>query len=217
MTDVSWAEPGVWVLAFLLVCAATNLLASLLLRSKRRRLLRLAEALADEPGFNKADRAWLRTEIENSQDKTVLIVSPLAPIMFLGALAVGFYEGWRDKKPAHAPDLKRQAERIGRDRERMFERLVEVQSGIDPKEGNHWNDPRRHEVADLAFTIETWSHPMATLWICAWLVLALPVVLIGYLIAGSLEPFVRNTWGPFRHLAALAVEAAANALTHQAR
>lgn len=215
-------EPGIWALSFLLTCALITLASSLLLKRTRSKLLSLVTELAYDEKLTKADKAWLRAEIDRSKGGHMIIAAPFAPFAILAALAVAAYEGWaedRQDEGRRDEDLSKTRERIADLDEKivlLHARVIEEGEGIDPKSGAFWDDPRRKEISDLAFTLETWNNPLAMVWIFAWLIVAAPLMLIAYFASGSLKPFIVNVWDPLREpvLAALTTFRLRGAISH---
>jgi len=195
MSEIFWTairEPGYWALAFLLACAVATLIASLALRGTRRRFADLVNELIDEGRLTKADKAWLRAEIERSKGAHLLIASPFAPFAILGALAVAAYEGWLGER--HDVRL----EQIEADIDRLHAETVELSQGVDPRTGNYWKDERHREIRHLSMVLETWNNPLSMIWITAWLAIASPFMVLAYFVTGSLKPFIMNVWEPLR-------------------
>lgn len=190
MTDLIF-EPGVWASIALIGFALISLTASLLLRSSRRRFRLLVEEIIAENRLTAADKAWLRAEITRSKGRHLIVAAPFAPFAIFGAVAVGAYEGWFSKAD-EADDA------LERDIERMMAENVELSQGVDPRTGNYWRDERHREVRDLALTLETWNNPISMCWIVIWLMAATPFLLAGWLISGTVKPFVMNVWAPLR-------------------
>lgn len=192
-------QPGPLILAALVVFAVIKCAAALVIRSHRRRMLTKVRSLIAEPDLTREDKAWLRDEIETSKGKMLLAVSPLAPIAIFGAAMVGAYEGWRAREGGgRLFDFDSEVERIDRDTDRIHAKAVKLREGFDPRSGKYWNDPRREEIFDDSFVVEVWSSPLAALWIIAWLILASPLLLVGYAVSGTIRPFIENLWQPFR-------------------
>ncbi|WP_161632254.1 hypothetical protein [Aliihoeflea sp. 2WW] len=186
-------EPAVWVLVGLLTCAFLTLLTAIRLRPVRRRMLVLMHEIQAEGRLTPADKAWMRTEIDRSRGYHLLLVSPFAPFAIFAAIAAGIAEGWRP-----SIGYENRIDEIKRDTDLLHRKGVEISEGIDPMKGRYWNDIRRQEIYELSATLETWSNPIAMLWILIWLGLAAPFLLIGYLVSGTLRPFLVNVWEPFR-------------------
>lgn len=192
-------QPGPLVLLSLLTFAVIKVAAAIYLRPRRRKLLALVASLVAEDDLSKEDKAWLRDEVDTSRGMTFLAVSPLAPFAILFAIVVGVVEGWRGRGEKDGLfDYQAEVDRLNRDSDRVQARMVEIESGLDPRKGIYWNDKRRTQIADLTFDIETLSHPIAALWVFAWVVVASPLLVVGYLISGTIRPFLEHLWRPFR-------------------
>lgn len=187
-----WLEPGIWALAALLIFAAIRLVASIALRQSRRRMVELVDQIASEERLTRADKASLRAEIERSKGQALLVAAPFAPFAIFGAIAVGIYEG------ASKKNRNVWIKEIEADIERMQAEAIELTEGVDPRTGNYWRDARHKEIRDISAHLETWNNPIAMTWISIWLVAALPFLGLGYLVSGSIRPFVMNVWGPLR-------------------
>ena len=195
-------EPGVWALSLLVFCAIATITSSLALRGSRRKFLALVSEITSEDNLTRADKAWLRSEIEQSKGTHLLVAAPFAPFAIVAALVFAAYEGW-DDEVGHisSAGLAKERERLARLDERLdavHARVIKESEGVDPMEGNFWHDPRRQEIGRLVNDLETWNNPIAMSWIIAWLVVASPLMIIAYLVSGSLKPFVTNVWDPLR-------------------
>ncbi|CAM5419598.1 hypothetical protein ATER59S_02373 [Aquamicrobium terrae] len=194
----AFIEPGALFLIAFVALGAVHFIASAWLRPRRRRLLQLVTEIARDKDITREDKAWLRTEIDLSKSKTVLFASIIAPFAIIGALILGFYEGWRARARGKLADFDEHADLYERDSERMHKEIVELDTGLDPAKGKFWSDPRRKEVQEIAFTIENWSNPLAMIWILFWLVASIPLLAVGYFLSGSMQPFIQNLWEPIR-------------------
>lgn len=185
-------EPGFWVLAFMVICAAITLASSLYVRQARRRMLKLLNEMRAEGKFSEADKAWLRQDIKTAQGKVLLVAAPFAPFAIFAALALGLYEGWTSLT------YDQTVRKIEADTDRLHAEVIRISEGIDPRTGKLWNDPRRREITDLSLTLETWGNPIAMTWIIIWMVVAAPFLFLGYLTSGTFRPFIANVWDPLR-------------------
>ncbi|RUV37018.1 hypothetical protein [Mesorhizobium sp. M7A.F.Ca.MR.148.00.0.0] len=192
MSDVM-RDPVFWLLMILPLCAIVQLMAALYLRTRRRELLSLVEELASDD-LNKEDRAWLRHEIDRSRAIHLLIATPFVPFAILGALAIAVYEGWK----VAASSYNERVHSVELSADRMHRKAVEIGEGISLKKSVIWDDPRSKRVRELVGQIEDWNSPIAMVWIAAWLIAALPLLVVAYFISGSIRPFVVNLWGPLR-------------------
>lgn len=186
-------DPVFWLLMILPLCSVIQLIAALYLRTRRRELLSLVEDLATE-NLNKEDRAWLRHEIERSRATHLLIASPFVPFAILGAVAIAVYEGWKVAASSYDERVKS----IELNADRIHRQAVEIGEGISLKKSVFWDDPRSKRVRELAGHIEDWNNPIAMVWIAAWLIAALSLLVLAYFVSGSIRPFVVNLWGPLR-------------------
>ncbi len=194
------SEPGYWAMAFLMMCALITLTSALYLRPKRTRFLEVVNEIVAEGRLTRADKAWLRSEIDRSKGVHLLIASPFAPFAIVAALVVAIFDGWNegDNDISHEA-LQRKLDRLDRNIEATEAEVVELSEGVDPRKGNYWNDSRREEMRKLIYTIETWNNPLSMAWILAWMILASPLVLVAYFVSGSLKPFIVNIWEPLRN------------------
>jgi len=121
---------------------------------------------------------------------------------------LGLYEGWqmRGRQKDALFNYELEVERLERDAERMHVKGIRHLTGLDPRRGKYWNDERRRQISKLSCSIENWSSPLAVLWIFFCLLVASPLLIIGYFVSGSIRPFIENIWAPVRDpvLAALA-------------
>lgn len=192
-------DPIFWVLAALPLFGLINLVASLYLRKSRRRLIEVINSMTSDARITKADKAFLRAEIGTSGGRHLLFAAPFAPAAILAAVVLGFVEGWQARnKSRRLFDLQTQIDRLQRESDTLTINAVKATEGHDPSAGVFWDDPRRREVQELSHVIETWSNPLATLWILFWLAMSAPLLVVGYLASGSIRPFVVNLWEPIR-------------------
>lgn len=196
-------NPSLVVIAPLAVFAAITLVSAIAMRSTRRKLLALVSEIVGEGRLTKADRAWLRFEVEKSKGTHLLVASAFAPGAILGAIVVGAYEGWMAKHRGksdepHLDELRSSIDKTRGSIANLEAKFIKEHAGVDPREGLYWNDPRREQIGDLASALESWNNPIAMSWIIVWMVISLPALGVGYLIAGSLQPIVKNVWEPLR-------------------
>lgn len=209
MTNLIGNDLGPIMLAVIVGFPLVQLVAALLLKGTRRRLLAAVDDVLSEGPLAPSDKAWLRDEIDTSSGTHLLIVSFFAPFAIFGAVALGLYDGLSIKrKPARsAQNLSDRIENLSAELEetrlrleRMDAKGILISQGVDPRDGKLWDDPRRRAISSLTYSVETWSHPIAALWIFFWLIVAVPFVLVGYAISGTIAPFLKNLWEPLRAL-----------------
>lgn len=209
MADLIRDNIGPILLGVIVGFPLVQLVAALLLRTTRRKLLAAIDGVLSDGPLGPADKAWLRNEIDTSSGTHLLIASFFAPFAILGAVALGFYDGfYAKKKPplSHAKLADRidvisaELEESRQSIETMEAKGILLAQGVDPREGKLWADPRRREISELVHVVETWNHPIATVWIILWLVIAAPFILVGYAISGTIAPFLSNLWEPLRTL-----------------
>lgn len=207
--DLIKSNLGPILLGVIVAVPLVQMVASLLLRNTRRRLVNAVDSVMKEGALSRPDKAWLRSKIETSSGNHLLIAALFAPFAIFGAVALGLYDGLNNAKRARvSPDnLADRIDQISVELEETRAKLeaadakgISLMEGADPRDGNLWNDPRRKEIDDLVHTVETWSHPIAVLWIFLWLIVAVPFVLVGYAISGTVAPFLTNLWEPLRTL-----------------
>lgn len=199
-------EPAFWMLASIVAFSIVQLISALALRATRRGMLLAVQDVADTGDINASDKAWLRYEIARSRGTHILMGSFLAPLLFPIAAIFGLYDGWtRRDVDDHA---------VRREFEEAERRHIKLCEGRDPSQGRYWHDNRRKQIGGYADTLETWSHPVAYIWIGVWLAASFPLVLATYWISGSIRPFVDNLWRPLREPVTVLLREARHILAH---
>lgn len=194
----SLTEPGALALIALIAFACAKFLGTFKSDRYRKKLVYLSKEIMKEPNFNRADKAWLRNALSPAVKSNIPIVAIFAPLAVVMAFIVGLF----DSETQETTELvaKSEHQRLREKIDNLEAGMVKITDDIDPRDGKFWDDPRRKEIKELSDTVELWESPLATMWVFLWLGLAVPFVLIGILVKGSISPFIRNLWDPIRSL-----------------
>lgn len=200
-------EPGFLLLVSILAITVVQALGAWLGRSRFARLEKLCTELSNDPAANDSDRAWISYFVSEALDRREpFLVGLFAPVAILATVPSLWLE-------ARGENLRAENRPITIDG--AYRRLIEDETGIDPRQGALWKDPRRHEMSDLSSLAQAFSSPIASIILICWLVISTPVFVIAYLLSISPVKLIGGMAAPYRE-AIIRVSALAHRAFHGA-
>ena len=195
------SEPGFWIIVGLPMFALINLMAALRQRTYSKRFYAELENLVRGRKLNAHDKALLSNMLPDKSPLVSIIASIFAPVALIGSVAVSLAQTWSRGEQERGSLMKPLGEV-----DSLIAKMVEMQSGLDPKKSALWGEPRRNHLYDLAHSIEFLESPLSAAWLGVWLIVALPGIALIYMLSGTTHYFVQNIMQPLQVSIALSLK-----------